>query len=1162
MTLINGEIMSTGLEQFKKVGLQQDGLLVTGLSGSAKVFAVCETLQQKRETVVYITPNMLSATQAYDDFNQMAGDLPVMLYPVEESVFAQYSVASPELKAQRIQVLHFLLSNEPGIVIVPQAGVTQLLSPVENVKKHNVQLSVGQDYDVTALQRQLIEMGYHKEAMVESPGQFSVRGGIVDIYELSSDTPLRIEFFDIEIDSIRQFDPQTQKSIQTLQDVTILPAREIVWNADSLKKASTRLNTAKDTALTKIKDEQVASSLDVFLTHLATRLSLGELPENVELYTDILFEKPATLLDYASNKALIIIDDYARIIEQDKAEQMEVAEFLTQKVNDAIALPTQQLKKSIKEVLLTNALRKIYLSHLSKGLGRLKFSQIIECAYRSVPQFFSQMPLIKTELERLVKQGYTVTIPLSDHKRVEKVAAIFDDFGMSHVLSDYTQLTPQTINLVVGPLHNGFELPQDKFALFTDRELFNKVTKSVAKRQNLNNAERLKSYSELSVGDYVVHVSHGVGQYKGMETLDINGVKQDYMSIVYQDGASLFIPVTQIHLVQKYVASDGKDPKVNKLGGTEWAKTKKKVAKKIEDIADELIALYAEREKQVGFAFSKDDTQQREFEASFAYAETPDQLRSVAEIKKDMESNKPMDRLLVGDVGYGKTEVAIRAMFKAVQDGKQVAVLVPTTVLAQQHFMTLQQRFENYPVNIGLLSRFRTKKQQDETIERLKKGTVDIVVGTHRVVSKDVDFKDLGLVVIDEEQRFGVKHKERLKQLKTQVDVLTLTATPIPRTLHMSMLGVRDLSVIETPPANRFPVQTYVLEHNWSLVKDGIERELARNGQVFYLHNRVDTITKTAETIRNLVPQARVAHAHGQMSELELENVLMDFMNGVYDVLVTTTIIETGIDLPNVNTLFIEHADRMGLSQLYQLRGRVGRTNRIAYAYFMYQEDKAMSETGEKRLEAIKEFTQLGAGFKIAMRDLSIRGAGNLLGQQQSGFIDSVGFDLYSQMLQEAVEFKKTGVQKVEKSVEIDLGITAYIPSTYVSDERQKIDLYKRIRTIQSVEDYHSLQDDFIDRFGDYPQEVADLMAIGMIKYYAEKQGVEKIKRLGNAIRVTYDKETSSHLTGPNIFEQLSKTKLKASVEQNNQQFVIQLMVTGMESYAYLDELMRYLTID
>lgn len=1146
---------------FIDIDLQQDGLLVTGLSSGAKIFAVCQSIQKNPTVVVYITHNMLSATQAYDDFNRLVDDLPVYLYPVAESVYAHFSVSSPDLMAKRIETLQFLTTGQPGVVIVTVAGLTQLLTPVAQFSSSQIQLQVDKDYDMTILQQQLVSMGFSKEAMVESPGQFSVRGGIVDVFPLNSELPVRIEFFDTQVDSIRVFQPETQQSIEKVEQVAILSATDVLYDRKMLSQARQRIENYLLKAVKEMTDESLKDSLGVFFNHLAHQIEQGNTPEHITLYTDLLIEDSVSVLDYASDKAVLILDDYTRLIEQDKLEQEELAHFQMEKVKSAIVLPNQKLKFDIKTVLTQSKQRKIYLSHFQKGLGRLRFTQTIDYAYRSVPQFFSQMPLIKTEMDRLVKQQFTVVVTLGDKQRLDKVSHIFSDFYIQHVQSTYDTLQLGTINLVIGPLHNGFELPTHKFALYTDKELFNQVTKSIAKRQHLSNAERLKSYSELTVGDFVVHVSHGVGVYKGMETLDINGVKQDYMSVVYQDGASLFIPVTQIQLIQKYVASDGKEPKLNKLGGTEWVKTKRKVAKKIEDIADELIALYAEREKQVGFAFSKDTKEQREFEEAFAYAETADQLRSVAEIKKDMESKKPMDRLLVGDVGYGKTEVAMRAIFKAVSDGKQVAILVPTTILAQQHYMTLQQRFENYPFNIALLSRFRTKKQQEEAIDGLKKGTVDIVVGTHRVVSQDVDFKDLGLIVVDEEQRFGVRHKERLKQLKTQVDVLTLTATPIPRTLHMSMLGVRDLSVIETPPANRFPVQTYVLEQNWSLVKDGIERELARNGQVFYLHNRVDTIVKTAEIISNLVPDARIAHAHGQMSEVELENILMDFMNGLYDVLVTTTIIETGVDLPNVNTLFIENADRMGLSQLYQLRGRVGRTNRIAYAYFMFQGDKSMNENAEKRLEAIKEFTQLGAGFKIAMRDLSIRGAGNLLGQQQSGFIDSVGFDLYTQMLQEVVEVKKTGKPKVEKVVEIDLGITAYIPPTYVNDERQKIDLYKRIRMIKSVDDYYALQDDFIDRFGDYPQEVSDLLSVGLIKHYAEKQGVEKIKRVGNKISVTFDTLSSQQLTGPMIFQQLAKTKLKATVQQENSKFIITFDSAGLFVDVWLDELIKYLSI-
>jgi len=697
---------------------------------------------------------------------------------------------------------------------------------------------------------------------------------------------------------------------------------------------------------------------------------------------------------------------------------------------------------------------------------------------------------------------------------------VLEDYEIDgSIIKGNQQLLPGKVQMMKGNLHTGFELSIQKIAVITEEELFNKRVKKSKSRQKLSNAERIKSYSELKIGDYVVHVNHGIGKYLGIETLVINGVHKDYLHIRYHGSDKLYVPVEQIDLVQKYVGSEGKEPKVYKLGGSDWKKVKKKVESSVQDIADDLIKLYAEREAAVGYAFTPDGDMQREFETSFAYQETDDQLRSIVEIKKDMERARPMDRLLCGDVGYGKTEVAIRAAFKAIADGKQVAFLVPTTILAQQHHETLRERFQDYPINIGLLSRFRSKKQQTETIKGLKAGTVDIVVGTHRLLSKDIVYRDLGLLIIDEEQRFGVTHKEKIKKLKTNVDVLTLTATPIPRTLHMSMLGVRDLSVIETPPENRFPVQTYVMEYNGSLVREAIERELARDGQVYFLYNRVEDIERKAEEISMLVPDARVTYAHGQMTENELESVMISFLAGEFDVLVSTTIIETGVDIPNVNTLIVFDADRMGLSQLYQLRGRVGRSNRVAYAYFTYRKDKVLTEVAEKRLQAIKEFTELGSGFKIAMRDLSIRGAGNLLGAQQHGFIDSVGFDLYSQMLKEAIEERKGHLgAEVKKSVEIDLEIDAYIPDTYIKDGHQKIEMYKRFRGLESLEDMEELQAEMLDRFGEYPDEVAYLFQIAEIKVYALLNGVDQIKQVKQEVTILVNELVTNSIDGSKIF--------------------------------------------
>lgn len=1137
---------------------QEDTQLLLGLGGSSKAFAISKAFQKNPKSIIYVASNILQATQIYDDLNIFLPNTPIYQFFVEESIIEQFALSSKDLQTKRILALDFLLSQKPGIVVTNLAGLKYRLSPSFLFKSHELHIELDKDYELLTLVEQLVEMGYTREKLVESPGQFSLRGGILDVFTLTHDDPIRIEFFDTTVDSMRIFDAQTQKSKENIESINILPATDVLFSQAETANAVHEIDKALKQATKTIKDKELIDRLTIYFQDLKERLKRFDLSEHIKLYTQFVYSN-VSIIDYLNAKGVLIIDDYARIQEIEHNFETDEANFQIKKVEESILLPTQKLSLLVKDVLKQSSHQKVYLSVLQKGLGRINISQIYNLHYRSMPQFFSQMPLIKTEIDRLQKQKVTCVICVADNKRAIKVSNTFEDFDINTVLTTHQEIKPLAVNIVVGAIHSGFELPLEKVAYFNERELFNKVTKSIARRQNLTNAEKLKSYSELKVGDYVVHVNHGVGKYIGMETLEVGGIKQDYMSIVYDNDAKLFIPVTQINLIQKYVASDGRDPKVNKLGGSEWAKTKKKVAKKIEDIADELIELYARREAQVGFAFEKDTQEQKEFEDAFAYAETPDQLRSISEIKKDMEKNKPMDRLLVGDVGYGKTEVAMRAIFKAVSSGKQVAFLVPTTILAQQHFMTLSQRFEDYPFKIDMLSRFRSKKEQEETIQNLKQGKVDIVVGTHRLVSKDVEFSDLGLVVIDEEQRFGVKHKERLKQIRSQVDVLTLTATPIPRTLHMSMLGVRDLSVIETPPANRYPVQTYVLPQEYSVIKDGIEREISRGGQVFYLYNRVETIQEKADSIRQIVPEARVAIAHGQMSEVQLESILMEFMSGEYDVLVTTTIIETGVDLPNVNTLFIEDSDKMGLSQLYQLRGRVGRTNRIAYAYFMYKPDKSLTETGEKRLEAIKEFTQLGAGFKIAMRDLSIRGAGNLLGQQQSGFIDSVGFDLYTEMLKEAVLQKKTGIKKVNKSVEIDLNITAYIPSEYIEDERQKIDIYKRIRTIENIEQYHDIQDDLIDRFGDYPQEVADLIEIGLLKKYALDLDVMKIKRINQIIEVMFSLEKSKNLQGEKIFELLSKTKLKANVKYVKDCLVLALNIEKLQPYQYIEQLKKIL---
>ncbi|MBW1568850.1 transcription-repair coupling factor, partial [Streptococcus sp. SPC0] len=732
--------------------------------------------------------------------------------------------------------------------------------------------------------------------------------------------------------------------------------------------------------------------------------------------------------DYIPEGTPLFVDDFQKIVDRNAKLDLEIASLLTEDLQQGkshsslnyFSDPYKQLRQYQPAT---------FFSNFHKGLGNLKFDKLHHFTQYGMQEFFNQFPLLVDEINRYKKSGATVLLQVDSQKGLNLLQENLKEYGLDLIISDKNDIVQKESQLIVGHLSNGFYFADEKIVLITEREIYHRRVKRKIRRSNISNAERLKDYNELSVGDYVVHNVHGVGKFLGIETIEIQGIHRDYLTIQYQNADRISIPVEQIELLTKYVSADGKEPKINTLNDGRFKKAKQRVAKQVEDIADDLLKLYAERSQLQGFAFSPDDNMQNDFDNDFAYVETEDQLRSIKEIKQDMEGNRPMDRLLVGDVGFGKTEVAMRAAFKAVNDHKQVVVLVPTTVLAQQHFENFKERFSNYPVTVDVLSRFRSKKEQTDTLKRLSKGQVDIIIGTHRLLSQDVVFSDLGLIVIDEEQRFGVKHKEKLKELKTKVDVLTLTATPIPRTLHMSMLGIRDLSVIETPPTNRYPVQTYVLETNPGLVREAIIREIDRGGQVFYVYNKVDTIDQKVSELQELVPEASIGFVHGQMSEIQLENTLIDFINGDYDVLVATTIIETGVDISNVNTLFVENADHMGLSTLYQLRGRVGRSNRIAYAYLMYRPDKVLTEISEKRLDAIKGFTELGSGFKIAMRDLSIRGAGNILGASQSGFIDSVGFEMYSQLLEQAIATKQgKSLIRQKGNAELALQIDAYLP--------------------------------------------------------------------------------------------------------------------------------------
>jgi transcription-repair coupling factor (superfamily II helicase) len=1068
--------------------------VISGLTGTARTTYLAALHTKTDGPTVLIADNDYHAEQIFEDFVGLLGENSVYLFPTEDTLATEVALTSPDALIARVSALHALRQNEHAIVITSVSGAQRYLPPVDSFDAAAITINFSHEFELGDLQKQFHAMGYQKTAAVEQPGEFAVRGSIVDIFPMDAAYPVRMDFFDTELDSLRTFDVATQRSLDRLDDVRILPATDLI--ADEHRR--TTFTTSLELMLTDQRDALEGAAkrhLTEGVQPLLDMLADYQMPGMVRAYLDVLYPEGVSILDYVPENGVVIFDDYPRALENAAQFEVENNEWVSEQMASGLMLQPNDTGFKLAELARDVKQASILTTTLQRGIGNLRQTTLTNVTVRPAQQFFGQMPLLKNDVSRWQKQGYTILFLANTAEHVEKTENTLNDFGVPTNAVRPDGLVTERTQVTELALSAGFEWPAQKLMIVTERELFQQVKKKAPRRQTVSNAERIKSYNELNVGDYVVHTNHGIGIYEGMETIERNGVKQDYITIGFQKDAKIFIPVTQLDLVQKYVGAAEKAPKINKLGGAEWQKTKAKVAKKVEDIADDLLALYAERELRQGYAFSPDGDAQQRFEAAFPYAETPDQSRSTEEIKRDMEKKRPMDRLLIGDVGFGKTEVAMRASFKAVNDHKQVAILVPTTILAQQHYESFVSRFEGTDAKIGVLSRFQSTKQRRETLEDLALGELDVVIGTHRLLSKDVTFDNLGLLIVDEEQRFGVKHKERLKELEANVDVLTLTATPIPRTLNMSMVGVRDLSVIETPPANRYPIQTYVIEQNGQTIASGIERELARGGQVFYLHNRVDDIEKTVDYIQTLAPDARVTYVHGQMTETQLEGVLVDFINGEYDVLVTTTIIETGVDIPNANTLFVENADHMGLSQLYQLRGRVGRSNNLAYAYFMYPGTRSLSEESEKRLEAIRDFTELGSGFKIAMRDLSIRGAGDLLGQSQHGFINTVGYDLYMQMLNEAVEAKR-GKKQVQKSdAELDLQCQAYLPQEYVSDGPQKIEIYQRIRKATQAAEFAEITDDLFDRFGELPETVEALIAVGQLKANADYAMITQIKR-------------------------------------------------------------------
>ena len=990
------------------------------------------------------------AREIYEDYRFY--DRKVYSYPAKDLLFFQADIHGNLLIRQRMKVIKALLEEKELTVVTSIDGCMDFLESLEKIKEQLIHYESDSTVDIEQLKNQLVALGYERVGQVEMPGQFSVRGGIVDIYCLTEENPWRIELWGDEIDSIRSFDPESQRSLENLEELTIYPAVE------------------------HIGDKDMVSFLDYF-------------PEE---RTIIFLDEPNRLTE----KGGAVEEEY-------RQSRMHREEKGSRNLPENWLCSFEQLQKEL------NKRNCISVCALEPKQAGWKVREKFYLEVKSISAYNNSFELLVKDLHQYKKQGYRIALLSGSRTRAERLAKDLQEEGLAAFYGqDYDrEICPGEIMVVYGHAKKGFEYPLIKFAVMTESDIFGQEQKKKKKKKNYSGS-RIQDFAELSIGDFVVHEKHGLGIYRGIEKVEVDRIVKDYIKIEYRGGSNLYIPATQLDCLQKFSGADAsKAPKLNKLGTQEWNKTKSKVRGAVKNIAKELVELYAVRQEKEGYVCGPDTVWQREFEEMFPYEETEDQLSAIEDAKRDMESTRIMDRLICGDVGYGKTEVALRAAFKEVQESRQVAYLAPTTILAQQIYNTFVQRMKEFPVRVELLCRFRTPAQQKKAIEDLKKGQVDVIIGTHRILSKDVQFKNLGLLIVDEEQRFGVTHKEKIKQLKKDVDVLTLTATPIPRTLHMSLIGIRDMSVLEEPPMDRMPIQTYVMEYDEETVREAINRELRRGGQVYYVYNRVTDIADVALRIAKLVPDARVDFAHGQMSERELENVMYSFVNGDIDVLVSTTIIETGLDISNVNTMIIHDSDRYGLSQLYQLRGRIGRSNRTAYAFLMYRKNVMLKETAEKRLAAIREYTDLGSGFKIAMRDLELRGAGNLLGAQQHGHMNAVGYDLYCKMLNEAVKEAK-GIHTMEDfETSVDLNVDAYIPDSYISNEFQKLDIYKRIAGIETQQDYDDMLEELLDRFGEPGKAVLNLLAIAKLKAIAHQGYVTEIKQTGKTVRFTlYEK--------------------------------------------------------
>lgn len=1118
--------------------------LICGASGSQRNLLVAG-LQRKAKNLLVVTAHIDGAQKVVTDLSTFLPDEQVLLFPPANPLPFGVVAQSPEVVGQRLAVLEHLYLGKPGIVVTPIESLAQKLVPLDVWQRSYLALRPGMQLALPEVSLRLVSLGYERTDLVEGPGQFSIRGGIIDVYTLTHRHPFRIEMFDDEIESIRQFEVTTQRSISPVDQVIIGPARELVVDRGAIQRAIDQLSAELPVAVKHLKKRGTAAAVrrltdkgQVYLEKLGNSI----VGEEFSALKHLFFPKLDTLFDYLSPQTIVCLDEPLRLAETMEHIEKEISDTWLHLVEDGATLPNQQaVWANFSELMVgTSSYSLVAFTLLPKNIPFLKPQNLINVTGKPVPRFIGQIRMLADEIRGWQQHQRAVVLLVSNASRADYLQQTLWEYGIIATVGQLREnkLEPGQVLIREGLLESGFAWDTAKLVVLTEKEIFGEIKKPRRRQSATTAGARIETFTDLKVGDYVVHVHHGIGRYQGVEKVNVGGVQKDYLLIQYQGEDRLYVPTDQVDLIQKYIGSEGVAPRINRLGGTEWARAKAKVKESVREMAKELLELYAAREALPGFQFSPDTVWQQEFEAAFPYEETPDQLQSIEEVKQDMMKPRPMDRLLCGDVGYGKTEVAIRAAFKAVMDSKQVAVLVPTTVLAQQHHRTFCDRFAGYPVNIEVISRFKTPKEQKQLVERIADGSVDIVIGTHRLLSDDIKFHDLGLLIVDEEQRFGVAHKEKLKRLKQNVDVLTLTATPIPRTLHMSLVGVRDMSIIETPPEDRFPVQTFVVEYSPELVREVIRRELRRGGQVFFVHNRITDLDRFYRELRMLVPEARLGMAHGQMREDHLERVMLDFINGEYDVLICTSIIESGLDIPNVNTLIVSEADHLGLSQLYQLRGRVGRSNRLAYAYFTYRKDRVLSESAEKRLQAIREFTEFGSGFKIALRDLEIRGAGNILGAEQHGHMAAVGFDLYNRLLEEAVLELKGQKPAMERTAPtVELPVDTYIPDDYIPDARLKMELYKRIILVKTPAETDELSAELRDRYGPLPPSLENLICVTRIKALAQEVAVASIQQEKDALRIRF---THTPTINPEKIARLTqKYRWRLEISQRTPEFIV-----------------------